>query len=72
MNAIHFVIVTTDDRERQLWAAATARDDAVDRVLDAVPEGWTARLWDEPVAEAKHLLSTMAAGDVRHFKAIAR
>jgi hypothetical protein len=48
-SSIHFVRVTTDARTRQLWAAATARDEAVDRVLDVIPEGWTARLSDEPL-----------------------
>jgi hypothetical protein len=41
---IHFVRVRTDDRTQQLWAVAAARNEAVDRVLDAIPEGWTARL----------------------------
>jgi len=27
------------DRTQQLWVAATARDKAVDRVLDAFPKG---------------------------------
>lgn len=36
----HLVRVTTDDRTHQLWAAATSREEAVDRVLDAIPEGW--------------------------------
>jgi hypothetical protein len=37
---IHLVLVTTDDRERQLWVAAAPREEAVTLVLDAVPEGW--------------------------------
>jgi hypothetical protein len=34
---IHFVRVRTDDRTQQLWAAAAARNEAVDRVFDAAP-----------------------------------
>jgi hypothetical protein len=36
-SSIHFVRVRTDDRTQQLWAAAAARNEAVDRVLDAAP-----------------------------------
>jgi len=43
-NDIHFVRVTTDDRTYRLWAAATPSEQAVDRVLDAIPEGWSACL----------------------------
>lgn len=41
---IHLVRVTTDDRTHQLWVAATSREQAVDRVLNVIPEGWTAHL----------------------------
>ena len=43
---IYVVRVTTDDREHRVWAAATSCEEAVDRVLEQVPEGWTARLVD--------------------------
>ena len=35
---IYLVRVTTDEREHRVWAAATSRETAVDRVLDQVPE----------------------------------
>ena len=80
MRAFHFVRVTTDDRSCQLWAAATAREDAVDRVLDIIPEGWCARLIDEEAAhmDLSHLdlhlvhaiLSKLAQGDVRALNGI--
>ena len=38
--------VITDDRRHQLWAVAAPRDEAVDRVLDAIPEGCVAALYD--------------------------
>ena len=41
----HLVRVTTDDRYRRVWVAATPRADAVTAVLNAVPEGWSACLF---------------------------
>ena len=64
---IHLVRVTTDDRKHQLWAAATPRDQAVDRVLDAIPEGWTAILLDEPMRPSQETTVRMAAGEVREL-----
>jgi hypothetical protein len=55
----------TDDRTQQLWVAATARDEAVDRVLDVIPEGWTARLLDERFESEADIASDMAPGKVR-------
>jgi hypothetical protein len=43
-DGVHLVRVMTDDRQHQLWAAASARGEAVKQVLNAVPEGWTAVL----------------------------
>lgn len=43
---IYLVRVTTDDRTFRFWAAATPREQAVDSVLAAVPEGWSACLLD--------------------------
>jgi hypothetical protein len=65
---IHVVAVLTDDLPRaksQLWLAAVRRDEAVTAVLDAVSEGWTARLAVAhlPSAEAKAL--RMSPGTVR-------
>jgi hypothetical protein len=63
---IHFVRVRTDDRTQQLWAAAAARNEAVDRVLDAIPEGWTARLLlDEQLEPPPDAVSNMVPGEVR-------
>ena len=38
--------VITDDRRYKLWAVAALRDEAIDRVLDAIPEGWVAAFYD--------------------------
>ena len=46
-DGIHVVQVRTDDLPRgkiQLWFAAVPREQAVAAVLDAVPEGWTAKI----------------------------
>jgi hypothetical protein len=64
---IHLVMVTTDDREHRLWAAATSRDDAVDRVLAVVPEGWAARLMDEPMQMHESAVLNIARGEVREL-----
>ncbi len=60
-DAIHFVVVTTDDREQQMWGAAASRHEAVDRVLDAIPEGWTARKLDE------HDFTDFSPGEIRQL-----
>ena len=67
-HAIHLVRVTTDDRKLQLWAAATAREEAVDRVLDAIPEGWAARLLDDSLKPRADAVHGMAAGEVRELR----
>jgi hypothetical protein len=41
---VHLVRVTTDEGEIQIWLAATSPDEAVDRVLDEIPEGWAVSL----------------------------
>ncbi|MCC8950861.1 MULTISPECIES: hypothetical protein [Bradyrhizobium] len=65
---IHLVRVTTDDGEVQIWLAATSREEAVDRVLDEIPEGWAVSLIQRQLA-AEHIPAlNMAAGEVRrHF-----
>ncbi|KRP88685.1 hypothetical protein AOQ73_28245 [Bradyrhizobium pachyrhizi] len=51
---IHLVRVTTDDSEVQIWLAATPREEALDRVLDVVPEGWAVGLVQRPLS-AEHI-----------------
>ena len=36
--------VITDDREHQIWAVAAPPEEAVDLVLEAIPEGWAVSL----------------------------
>ncbi|MVT69443.1 hypothetical protein GPL21_30560 [Bradyrhizobium pachyrhizi] len=57
--------VTTDDGEVQVWLAATPQDQAVDQVLDAIPEGWAASLIKRPLP-AEHIPAlNMMPGEVR-------
>lgn len=63
-NSIHLVRVTPDDLSPRLWVAATPRGEAVDRVLDAVPEGWAALLMDERFGFDDRVLH-LARGEVR-------
>ena len=67
-DAVHLVVVTTDDREQRFWAAATPRDEAVDRVLDAIPEGWTARLLDEQMSANECTILNISPGEVREWR----
>jgi len=66
-NGVHLVRVTTDDRRHRLWAAATSRDEAVTRVLNVIPEGWSARLLDDCLKPRRDAVSTMIAGEVREL-----
>jgi hypothetical protein len=61
----YLVRVTTDDRERQVWVAAVAREQAVDRVLNAVPEGWTAVLLADRLSPVEAKALNLKRGEVR-------
>ena len=64
---IQLVRVTTDDRERQLWVAATPRDEAVTQILNAVPEGWTAALLTNRLTRQEVELLNLQPGEVREI-----
>ncbi|WJR75090.1 hypothetical protein [Bradyrhizobium sp. NP1] len=64
---IHLVRVTTDDRQHQFWIAATSRETAVDRVLDAIPEGWTASLLEGALQAPEAVKLNIAPGEVRQL-----
>lgn len=65
---VQLVRVTTDDGEKQLWLAATPREDAVDRVLDAIPEGWAASLVECHPSDEVVAAWDMTAGEVRQHR----
>lgn len=62
---VHLVRVTTDDGSWQVWIAATKRDEAVDRVLELVPEGWAASLIERRLSSDHIAELDMKAGEVR-------
>lgn len=62
---IHLVQVTTDEGELQLWIAATPLEEAVNRVLDAVPEGWSAALLTDGLTQEQADTLQLRPGEVR-------
>ena len=65
---ICLVRVTTDDSTYRLWAVATSRRHAVSRVLNAIPEGWCARLLNEPTKPwMRASMANMVSGDVHEL-----
>lgn len=65
---VQLVRVTTDDGEIQIWLAATSRDQALDSVLDAIPEGWAVSLIQRQLAAEQILLLNMVLGEVRRHQ----
>lgn len=68
MQRIYLVRVMTDSGGRQIWLAATGRDEAVDRVLEVVPEGWSASLVGRELAGAEATALNMQPGEVRQHQ----
>lgn len=64
---VYLVRVTTDDRAWRLWLAATPREEAVQRVLDVIPEGWTAVLLNRLNPKDAATLN-MTPGQVRELR----
>jgi hypothetical protein len=62
------VLVTPDDRDHEVWAAATSSEEAISRVLDAVPTGWSASLLDINVAPQEREALKLEAGEVRKLR----
>jgi hypothetical protein len=60
--------VFTDDLEYQIWVAATSRDEAASRILDCVPDGWTARLLEEGLDTNEMAAPKLEPGEVRELK----
>ena len=65
---VHLVRVITDDLEYQIWVAATSREEAVSRVLDCVPEGWTASLLEQRLSSSEAAVLKLEPGDVRKLR----
>ena len=65
---VHLVRVTTDDRERLIYATCGARKDAITQVLNAVPEGWTAALLPNRLTPDEIAALALKPGDVREIR----
>jgi hypothetical protein len=66
-DSVHLVRVITDDREHQLWVAATSREDAVTEVLNAIPEGWAASLLTNKLSPVEVEALNLRSGEVREI-----
>jgi hypothetical protein len=64
---IYLVRVITDDRQHKLWAAATPRDEAVNEVLNVVPEGWVAALYHDALTDLEARALDLQPGEVREI-----
>ena len=64
----HLVRVTTDDRDRRIWIAATPRSEAVTAVLNAVPEGWAASLFSNKLRAVEIEALHLKPGEVRELR----
>jgi hypothetical protein len=63
---VRVVLVTTDSCDHQIWMTAAAREKAaVDRILDAIPEGWTASLLDIKLSARERSQLRLRTGEVR-------
>jgi hypothetical protein len=65
---IQLVLVTPDDRDHEVWAAATSSEEAISRVLDTVPTGWSASLLDINVTPQERQALKLQAGEVRKLR----
>lgn len=65
---VTLVRVTTDDGERQIWLVATPREEVLDRVLDAIPLGWTVSLVERRLSAEHAVALNMAPGEVRQHE----
>ena len=65
---VYLVRMTTDEREHQLWAAAaSSEDEAINLVLNAVSDGWTAAPLSNKLKPAEIEALNMKAGEVREL-----
>ena len=67
-DGVHLVRVTTDDRERRVYATCCARKNAITQVLNAVPEGWTAALLPNRLTTDEVAALALQPGDVREIR----
>jgi hypothetical protein len=69
MGDVQLFRVTMDDRACEVWAAATSSEEAFGRILDAVPEGWSAALLDKTLTTSREREDLkLQAGEVRKLR----
>jgi hypothetical protein len=69
---VHLVEVTTDNLVRgapkkRLWIVAAPSNQAIDLVLAAIPEGWSAHIADGYLTAEDVELLNLSPGDVREL-----
>ena len=67
---VHLIRVTTDARRHQLWvAAANTPEQAVDSILKAIPEGWTAAILSNQLRPEEEAALKLELGEIREITA---
>ena len=64
----HLVRVLTDELEYEIWVTATSREKAVARVLECVPEGWSASLLEEGLSADEVAVLKLQPEDARKLR----
>lgn len=64
---VYLVRVITDDQRYKLWAAATPRSEAVNEVLNVIPEGWLAALYDGRLSAPEVEALNLRPGEIREL-----
>ena len=68
MATFHLVRVTTDDGKHRLWVvAADTREKAIENVLKALPEGWTATIVPTGVKAQEAAFFNLKPGEAREI-----
>ncbi|MCC8941597.1 hypothetical protein H8A99_35475 [Bradyrhizobium sp. Arg68] len=62
--------VRTDDGDVEIWLAATPIDEALDRVLDVIPEGWTVSLDPRQIGPEQIAVLNMTIGEIRRYQPV--
>lgn len=65
---VHLVRVRTDDGDVEIWLAATSIDEALDRVLDVIPEGWAVSLDPRQIDPEQIAALNMTIGEIRRYQ----
>jgi hypothetical protein len=67
-DAVRVIRVITDDLKHRFWVAATPPEEAITRILNDVPEGWSAALLDVSLTTTELALLKLQSGEIRELK----